>query len=160
MIGEAHVSGWRVVTTLIVGLALAVLPAPRVLDILRPDFLLLIVIYWSLRTPRFAGLMFAWLCGLSIDALQGIVLGQHALGFLVVGAFAHRWQLRLRIFPIWQQASAVLAMLFVYEMLMFYVDGIVGQPVVTWLRFLPVLTGALIWPILVATLDTWNRRRR
>ena len=38
--------------------------------------------------------------------------------------------------------------------------GIIGEAVVTWLRWLPVLTGALLWPIVVAVLDTWNRRRR
>jgi hypothetical protein len=28
------------------------------------------------------------------------------------------------------------------------------------MRWLPVISGAMLWPILVAMLDTWNRRNR
>jgi rod shape-determining protein MreD len=160
MIGESYISGWRVLFSVFGALALAIVPLPHVLAVLRPDFLLLVVVYWSLTAPRIAGLMFAWLCGLAIDALHGVVLGQHALAFLLVAGFAHHWQLRMRIFPVWQQASVVFIMLIAYQAIVFWIDGIVGQPVVTWMRWLPVLTGALSWPFLVAILDTWNRRRR
>lgn len=160
MIGEGYVSGWRVFVSVLAALALTIFHLPQWLDILRPDILLLVVIYWSLTAPRIAGLTFAWLCGFAIDVNTGVVFGQHALAFLLVATITHSYQLRMRIFPIWQQAFAVFLLLAVYQFAVFWIDGIIGKPVVTGLRWIPVLTGALLWPVAVAVLDTWNRRRR
>ena len=160
MMHEGQGNGLRIAVSVIVGLLLAIIPLPHWLNVLRPNFLLLFVIYWSLRAPHVAGLTFAWLCGFSVDVLQGVVLGQHALAFLAVSFATHRVQLRMRIFPVWQQAAAVLVFLAVYQIVLFVIDGNIGKPVTTWQRWLPALTGAVIWPPFVAMLDTWNRRRR
>jgi len=160
MFGQPQVSRIRIYLSVIVGLLLALISLPDWLKPLRPDFLLLFVIYWSLTGPRVAGLMFAWLCGLCIDILQGMVLGEHALAFALVSYLTHLWQLRLRIFPIWQQAAAVMVFLVIYHFSVFWIDGLIGHPVTSFSSWLPVLTGALAWPLLVAALDTWVRSRR
>jgi rod shape-determining protein MreD len=160
MFGQPQISGFRVFLSVIVGLLLALMPLADWLKPLRPDFLLLFVIYWSLMGPRFAGLLFAWLCGLCVDVLQGMVLGEHALAFLLVSYLTHRFQLRLRIFPIWQQAGAVLAFLAIYHFAIFWIDGLTGHPVTSFTSWLPIFTGALTWPLLVAAFDTWMRPRR
>jgi rod shape-determining protein MreD len=38
------------------GLVLAIVPLPGWLDMARPDFALLAVVYWILTSPRIAGL--------------------------------------------------------------------------------------------------------
>jgi rod shape-determining protein MreD len=157
---DGRISRLRVTFTVILALIVAVLPLPQPLDAARPDLLLLLVIYWALSAPRIAGLLFAWLCGLAIDVIKGILLGQHALAFLVVAYLTHKFQLRLRIFPLGQQTATVFMLLAVYQFIVFWLDGIIGQPVTTWMRWLPVISGAILWPILVAVLDTWNRRNR
>lgn len=157
---DGRISRLRVTMTMIVAIIFAVLPLPEPINAARPDLLLLLVIYWALSAPRIAGLLFAWLCGLSIDVLKGIILGQHALAFLVVAYIAHKNQLRIRVFPMSQQTATVFMMLAVYQFIVFWLDGIIGQPVTTWMRWLPVISGAMLWPILVAMLDTWNRRNR
>ena len=63
----------------LVALALAVIPLPSVLDQLRPDFLVLVVFYWSIESPRAGGLALAFFSGLALDVINGVVLGQHAL---------------------------------------------------------------------------------
>mgnify|MGYP006219538269 CR=1 FL=1 len=35
-----------------------------------------------------------------------------------------------------------------------------GTPTPTAISWLPVISGAILWPMLVAGLDTWNRRNR
>ena len=159
-VSDARISRLRVTVTVIIALILAVLPMPRWMDIARPYLLLLLVIYWSLSAPRIAGLMFAWLCGMAIDLLKGTTLGQHALAFLVVSVLTHKFQLRIRIFPLSQQTLTVLILLLVYEALVWYTDGVLGYPVTTWARWMPVLTSTLLWPVVVGILDTWNRRSR
>lgn len=159
-VSDGRISRLRVTATVVLALILAVLPLPRWMDIARPYLLLLLVIYWSLSAPRIAGLMFAWLCGLAIDLLKGTTLGQHALAFLLVSFMTHKFQLRMRIFPLSQQTLTVLLLLFLYEFVVFWTDGIIGYPVTTWMRWIPVFTSALLWPVVVAILDTWNRRSR
>lgn len=159
-IADGRIGRLRVIATVVFALTFSVLPLPRSLDVVRPYLLVLLVIYWSLSAPRIAGMMFAWLCGLAIDVLEGTTLGQHALAFLPVAFITHKFQLRIRVFPIWQQTLTVFMLLTFYEFIVFWTDGIIGHPVTTWTRWMPVFTSALLWPLLVAIMDTWNRRRR
>ncbi|MGH8189144.1 MAG: rod shape-determining protein MreD, partial [Steroidobacteraceae bacterium] len=84
----------------------------------------------------------------------------HALAFLPVAFITHKFQLRIRVFPIWQQSLTVFMLLTFYEFIVFWTDGIIGHPVTTWTRWVSVFTSALLWPLLVAIMDTWNRRSR
>jgi rod shape-determining protein MreD len=142
------------------GLVIAIVPLPRSLDPYRPDVALLAVIYWVLASPRIAGLGYAWLAGLLLDVLRGLVLGQHALGFLVVAFAAHRWQLQVRTFPILMQSGAVMLGLALYQFIIFWTDGLIGHGYTGFERWLPVLSGALLWPLIVAAGDTLTRRSR
>jgi rod shape-determining protein MreD len=151
----------RLTVTVILALIFSVMPLPAAIDVARPELLLLLVIYWSLSAPHIAGLLFAWFCGLAIDLLKGTTLGQHALAFVLVAFIVHKNRLRMRVFPIWQQTLTMLLVIAVfYELPLWWLDGIIGQPVTTWTRWLPVLTSAMLWPVVVAILDTWNRRNR
>jgi rod shape-determining protein MreD len=159
-VSEARSSGLRVTMSVFIALIFAILPLPSAIEPAKPHLLLLFVIYWALSAPRIAGLMFAWFCGLAIDLLKGPLLGQHSAAFLLIAFLTHKFQLRMRIFPIYHQTLTVFMLLALYEFVLFWIDGIIGQAVTTWLRWMPVLTSTLLWPVLVAMLDTWNRRRR
>jgi rod shape-determining protein MreD len=142
------------------GLVLAIVPLPEWLGPARPDLALLAVIYWILTSPRIAGLGYAWLAGLFLDVLQGMTLGQHALGFLLVAFLTHRLQLRMRMFPILHQAGTVMLLLAAYHFVIFWTDGLTGHGYTGWNRWLPVLLGTLLWPLIVAAGDTLARRAR
>ena len=157
---DGRIGHLRITVTVFVALIFAIIPLPETVRPGRPELLLLLVIYWSLSSPRIAGLTFAWLCGLAIDLLTGPILGQHALAFLLIAFLTHKFQLRMRIFPIWHQTLTVFMLLALYEFVVFWIDGIIGPAITTWMRWIPVLTSALLWPVLVAILDTWNRSRR
>jgi rod shape-determining protein MreD len=157
---ESSSSGLRIAITTILGLILAIVPLPEAIRPARPHLLLLLVIYWSLSAPRVAGLMFAWLCGFALDVVKGPLFGQHAIAFLLVAYLVHKFQLRMRVLPIYHQTFWVFGFLAAYEFVVFWIDGIIGPAVTTWMRWLPVFVSTLLWPLVVAMLDTWNRRRR
>jgi rod shape-determining protein MreD len=142
------------------GLVFAIVPLPDWLDPVRPDLALLAVIFWVLASPRIAGLGYAWLAGLLLDVLRGFVLGQHALGFLIVAFVTHRLQLRMRMFPVPMQAGAVLLLLGLYHFIIFWTDGLIGHGYTGWSRWLPVLSGALLWPLIATAGDSLTRRAR
>ena len=143
-----------------IGLVLAIVPVPDWLDPVRPDIALLAVIFWVRARPRIAGLGYAWLAGLLLDVLRGMTLGQHALGFLVVAFIAHRLELRMRMFPLLMQAGTVMLLLALYHFIIFWTDGLTGHGYTAWSRWLPVFSGALLWPLIVAAGDTITRRSR
>ena len=157
--GEGRSSGWRVALTVVLALLFSLVPLPAVVAPYRPNLLLLLIIYWALRAPAVAGLLFAWLCGLAVDLLTGTLLGQHAVAFLAIAFITHKQQLRMRVFPIYHQTFTVFAFLALYEFLIWWIDGIIGLEVNNWQRWMSVVSGAVFWPIIVAVLDTWNRRR-
>ncbi len=147
----------RILWTSAVALLLTIAPLPTALNVARPDWILLLLIYWTLNAPLRAGLSYAWLCGLLMDALVGDMLGEHALAFVIIIALTQRFQLRLRIFPLLQQAAMVLLLIWLYHFLIYIIGGIAGEHISSWLRWLPVLVSALLWPVLVSILDTVNR---
>jgi rod shape-determining protein MreD len=141
-----------------VALALAVLPLPAAVDAFRPDFLVLVVIYWSIESPRAGGLGLAFFAGLALDVINGVVLGQHALALTLIAAWATNLRLRLRVFSILSQSLTVFALLASYQFILFWVDGATGNPVTNFSRWLAPLVGAAIWPLLLGTLGRMRER--
>ena len=134
-------------------LALAIIPLPSLISAFRPDWVVLVMIYWSLMTPGRLGLFSAFFLGLLLDTLSGALLGQHALALLVVSYVVQRFHLRIRVFPIWQMSMTVLALLAIYQFLLFWVDGVAGRTVTTAERWAPVMIGAALWPLILLLLE-------
>jgi rod shape-determining protein MreD len=149
----------RLLLSAFVALVLNVLPLPPWLDALRPAFLVLAVLYWSVNVPRTGGIALGFFAGLALDVFQGPVLGEHALALSLVTYIAVREHQRIRSKPAIQQALIVFAALVIYEIVLFMIDGWTGHAVTTPLRWLHTLTGALIWPPAVAILAYAAGRR-
>jgi len=143
----------RMALTALLALVLTVLPLPVWLDVLRPAFLVLTVLYWSINAPRAGGIGLGFACGLMLDVFQGPVLGEHALALAIVAYIAGREHQRIRSKPAFQQSLLVLAALVFYEFVLFAIDGWTGHPVTSPLRWLHCLTGALVWPPVAAVLS-------
>jgi rod shape-determining protein MreD len=143
----------RVVLTAFVALILTVLPLPEWLAIVRPAFLVLTVLYWSIAAPRAGGLTLGFASGLTLDVFRGAVLGQHALALTTITYVVVREHQRIRSKPAFQQSLIVLAVLAVYEFIVFAIDGWSGHQVGNPLRWVHVATGALVWPLATALLE-------
>jgi rod shape-determining protein MreD len=143
----------RMALTALFALVLTVLPLPMWVDVLRPAFLVLTVLYWSINTPRAGGIGLGFACGLMLDVFQGPVLGEHALALSIIAAIAVLEHQRIRSKPAFQQSLLVLLGLVGYEAILWLIDGWTGHPVTSPLRWLHCLTGALVWPPTAAILS-------
>ena len=143
----------RLILSVLVALILTVLPLPPWLDVVRPAFLVLTVIYWSVNAPRAGGLAIGFFAGLLLDLFQGPVLGEHALALSLITYIAVREHQRIRSKPAIQQALIVFAALILYEVVLFMIDGWTGNPVTSPLRWVHTVTGALLWPPVAAILS-------
>ena len=158
MMRDARIRRLPMALSALVALALAVLPLPSMLESLRPDFLVLVVFYWSIELPRAGGLTLAFMAGLALDVIHGVVLGQHALALTLMAAWATHLRLRLRVFSMLSQCLTIFALLTGYQFILFWVDGATGNPVTAFGRWLAPVIGALLWPVLAGILRRLHER--
>lgn len=134
--------------TVIIAMGLIIIPwsTPRLY--LAPDWVLLILIYWALATPETAGVGKAWFVGLLVDVLTGQLLGQNALAYATSIYLTIKQHKRIRHNPIIQQSLFVCLILLVAQIIVFWIERINGQtmPMLSWLT---VLTGGIIWPVIL-----------
>ncbi len=113
--------------------------------ILRPDFMLVVLLYWLLRAPNICNLGSAWVTGLLVDLATGSLLGQYALTFTLTAYFALNYQRRIVLFTKWQLASYVFALLLFERIAILLVKQLAGNESPGWHYFWPVITGMLLW---------------
>lgn len=145
-------------STFMLALILTVVPMPDTAAAFRPDWAALVMIYWTLLAPERFGLMTALFLGLAVDTLSGALLGQNAFAMLIITYVGLKLHLRLRFSPISQTTMTVFGMLSAYEFVLFWVDGVAGRTVPYSERWMPVLTGTLLWLVIRGALDRVRRR--
>jgi len=153
-----HAPLWPVWLTLVIAAALELLPLPGPLHAFGPPWTAMVVIYWTLMWPARFGVGSAFLIGLLLDLLQGSLLGQHALVLSIVSYLVLRFHLQMRIFPLWQLTMTVSFLLLIEAFLRLWIDGVAGDARLGLARFAPVLSGLLLWPLLMALLDRIRER--
>lgn len=149
---------WIIPLTFVIALALTVVPLPDWAAPWRPEWLAMTLIYWSMALPRHFSVGVGWGLGLLLDVAKGTVLGQHALGFAVIAYLSNRIHQRVRVFPLWQQAITVGALLAVYLLPVLWVHGITGHAPGTWLFWAPLVSSMILWPWLFVLLRDVRRR--
>lgn len=137
-----------VVLSIITALALTMLPLPRAIDAFRPDWVALIMIFWALSVPRSYSVGIAWIVGIVLDVSQGTLLGQYALALCVVVYIVVKFHLQMRVFPLLQLTATVFALLSLYQFLLFWINGVAGVTAPAIVYWAPVLTGAIVWPLI------------
>lgn len=150
----------RLVLSSIAAFVLQVLPLPIWLSAVRPPFMVIAVVFWSLIAPRLGGVGLGFLAGLALDVYRGVVFGQHALALALVAYITIRQHLIVRNKPIFEQALFAGLMLLLAEIATWAIDGWTGNATGGWMRWLPVFTGALLWPLTAAWQASENRARR
>ena len=148
--------------TMAAGMVLAVMPlpgsVPPELGYLRPDWVVMVLIYWIIALPHRVGIVTAWGTGLIVDVLLGSLLGQHALAYIVIAYVASSLYQRLRMFTVWQQALVVFAMLGMNRLIIFWTESIAGLAQWNMWYLLPAVSGALLWPVVFLMLRAMRRK--
>ena len=139
---------WPVLLCFVAALMLAIAPMPDWAIPFRPDWVTLTLIYWVMTLPHTYSVGSAWLIGLVLDVAQGTLLGQHALALSLVAYITVKFHLQLRVFPVSQMTATVFAMLALYQFILFWINGVAGINAAAVSYWGPVISGAVIWPVL------------
>ena len=149
-----------VLITILVAFMLMIMPLPNGAESFRPDWLTLVLIFWAITVPRSYSVGIAWLLGIVLDVAQGTMLGQHALALCVIVYITVKFHLLMRVFPLSQLTATVFALLALYQFLLFWINGVAGVNVPAVTYWGPVITGAMIWPLLALVFGGVRYRAR
>lgn len=137
-----------VILTLLIALALTMVPLPDKVDAFRPDWLALTMIFWAFSLPRSYSVGIAWFVGIVLDVAHGTLLGQHALALTIVVYLTVKFHLLMRVFPLLQLSATIFALLALYQFLLFWINGVVNVSAPAIVYWGPVISGSIVWPLL------------
>lgn len=147
---------WIVLPSFFIACVLAIISlpdyVPDYIAYARPHWVALVLVYWIIYLPQQIGLIAAWTSGLLIDVLEGRLLGQHALAYLVIGFIVANLYQRMRMYTVWQQASLIFGALLVGDLIIYLIDLLALGKHWSYLYLLPSFVSALLWPWLFLSL--------
>ena len=102
-----------VILSFALAIVLRVMPLPPAWFMVNPDWVALLLIYWTLIAPRSVNLIFAWFVGLAVDGLTGRLLGQYALAYVSMTYLNIRFRHTILSLPLSSQCLWVLFLLLI-----------------------------------------------
>lgn len=151
---------WVIVLTLLVAAVLAVLPIGRGIAWFRPEWMLLVLVYWAIALPQRVGLVTALVVGLVVDVLEGAALGQNMLTLGIVVTLARLMYQRLRVFTPLQQALVIFVLAGIHQLVAQWLQSLQGNAANSFVFLVPALTSALLWPLVLPVLRGLRRSYR
>jgi len=134
--------------SVVAALMLEILPLPLWAMHLRPEFLLIVMIYWALAMPYRVGLGMVWLLGLVADILHSDLLGERALLITLIVSLVIKLHARIQLFPLGQQMLIVFLWVLLFQSIQFLIFYILGHSLPGYSYWLASFTSALCWPLL------------
>ena len=149
-----------VILSFLIALLLQMIPLPTWTIWLRPEWVLLVLLYWALYFPERVGLNIAFLLGLIMDLIVGTLFGEHALGFVLLTYFAIRLSRRIELASVWQQVLTIFCFMLFFQTYKFAVWRWLGGEGGDWLYWVSSGVSALLWPVVYGLLNRCQKHYR
>ena len=134
---------WFILLSLLVALLFNFLPTSA--WPWMPDWVALVIVFWSIREPRRVGMGSGFLLGLAMDVADASLMGQHALAYVLASYAASSLSRRILWFPLGQQALHVLPLLLLVQLVQIGVRAMPGFVPPGLSYFIGPLIGTLLW---------------
>lgn len=139
-------NGVMILLTLLIAVMASIMPLPLSVDAFRPDWVLIVLIYWCMALPTRVNIITAWLMGFLMDVLLGSVLGIHAAAMAIsVFIVVENYQ-KIRNFSIWQQALITGVLSALYHLIVFWLQRFLIEATFINSYLYPVITTIVLWP--------------
>jgi rod shape-determining protein MreD len=131
--------------SIIGALLLSVLPWSGTWLLVRPDFVLLVLIFWTVHEPRSIGQGVAFALGLLMDVSDSMLLGQHALAYVLAVFGAQVLRHRILGFHLPEQTLHVLGLTVAASLTLLALNFALGADFPGFAFLLSPLLTALLW---------------
>jgi len=149
-----------VLFTMLVGLIFQLYPWSSSGTIIRPDFLLVVVLYWLLQAPYQCNIGWVWFAGLLVDLSTGSLLGQHALTFAITAFLGLTYQRRLVLFSRWQLYLYVTLLFAIQRLLILLLKLFAASEWPDWTYALPIISDLILWQCMVVWFGPLTRPKK
>ena len=154
-----------IILVFFVSLMVEIIPLPHWGEYLRPQLVVLVLIYWQLTNPYRVNLIIILFVGLLLDFLHNVFLGEHAIALLMVSYFLLEFHCRIKMFTLVRQMLTVLGLLLGYEGILLVFAWLAHDQTMIiepngikiqyyWLCFSNAIINTLIWPCFATVLYT------
>ena len=124
---------------------LQVLPWAGTWLLLRPDFVLLVLVFWALHEPRSIGQGVAFAVGLLMDVSDSMLLGQHAFAYVIATYGVQIFRVRILAFNLGEQTLHVLGIFVVACAVMLMLNLLLGADFPGFAYFVSPVFTAMLW---------------
>jgi len=131
--------------TLTLSYAVMVMPVPEILRLLRPNLVMLVMLYWLLRFPKSVGVGGAFFLGFVYDGVIGSPLGLHSLSFSLIASALLLLYSRWRMFTLLQQTLWVVIFLLIDQLVVAWGYGMIRRTELHGWVWVSALLGGLCW---------------
>jgi rod shape-determining protein MreD len=146
-----------IITSIFIGIILQIIPMPPPIDLYRPDWLLLILLYWAMALPNRVSVGIAGLAGVVLDLLYGTALGIHSFALAVSVYLVSANYQRLRNYSMIQQAMMILVLCVLYHLTSYWLQYLITGIEFSWIFLWPAISSTIIWPWLFWLLRKFRR---
>ena len=150
---QPRVSWLAVVLSFAAAAVLELLVMPQNVSFLRPEWMVLTLIYWLLRHPERVGLLTAFIVGLIMDVMSGSYLGVHIIACCVVSYLSLTMHKRLKMFPVMQQSLVIFFIISILLMIVMTIRATLGAADNNFSYLWSALSSSLIWPFVLIFTD-------
>jgi len=147
MVAMQRQGGFIIILSFVVALMLSIIDLPTWAEEIRPQWVVLVLIYWSMALPQRISVGVGWVMGLLLDVTNSAILGQNALALAFIAFLTAHLHQRLRVFPFWQQAIVIFVFCIIFNLIVLWIKGISGSAPNVWLIITPSFTSAICWPL-------------
>jgi rod shape-determining protein MreD len=135
-----------VVVSMVIALLINLAPWSGWGLLVKPDFVLLMLLYWAMHESRDVGQGWAFVLGLVMDVADSVLLGQHALVYVAAVYLTQLLRLRLFQLSLLEQALHIGGILLVAQVLGILLNLSVGREFPGMLMIVSPVLGAMLWP--------------
>ena len=131
--------------SLVVAFLMSILPWSGTWLLARPDFVVLVLIFWAVQEPRSIGQGLAFALGLLMDVSDSMLLGQHAFAYVIAIFGAQVLRVRILTFGLAEQTLHVLSIMVVTSAVMLLLNLLLDADFPGPAYFISPVVTALLW---------------
>lgn len=139
------VNSWFITISLIIAFLLNLLPWEAGISV--PDFVGLVLIFWSIYEPQKIGISIAFIMGLLIDVHEATLLGENALAYTLLSYFSITIRRRILWFSVKIQILHILLLLLLTQIVQLFIHFFISYQFPHWSYFTKSFFCAMLWPL-------------
>jgi rod shape-determining protein MreD len=156
-------SRWSVqrimILSFFVGLLLSLFPLPILIRQWWPEWLLLLIVFWSIHHPQIFSIWLAFVLGLIVDSTTGSTLAMHAIPYVFIVYLTRIWGQNFLLWTMIEQVlfiGLLLLLATLSHLFLLLFSSFIFSPIVVYIQ---IWTSSLVaWFLINISLVHWHKK--